>query len=82
MFLSIIVFIDNDLDSKTLVKLFKSTIDSKNAAMWDMGVINHFSFDPQDLEDNESILIASKGSANNVTIDVLSGLVRKRSTIC
>jgi len=76
LFLSIMVFIDHDLDSKTLIKLFKSTIDAKNAAMWDMGVINHFSFDPQDLEDDESILIASKGTTNNLTPDVSGGLVK------
>ena len=32
-----------------------------------MGVINHFSFDPLDLEDNESIIIASTGSAEVVS---------------
>ena len=58
--ISIFVLIDQDLDQKTLLKLFKSTIDAKNAALWDMGVINHFSFDPLDIEDDESILIASK----------------------
>ena len=46
LFLSIIVFVNQDLDSKTLLKLFKSAIDAKFAAMWDIGVINHFSFDP------------------------------------
>jgi alpha-ribazole phosphatase CobZ len=64
LFLSITVFINMDLDSKTLIKLFKSAIDAKNAAMWDMGVFNHFSFDPLNLEDDESILIACKGSSN------------------
>ncbi|MFZ0441833.1 MAG: phosphatidylglycerophosphatase A [Methanobacterium sp.] len=76
LFLSIIVFVDQDLDPKTLIKLFKSTIDSENAAMWDMGVINHFSFDPVDLEDDESILIASKGSTNIVNPDVIIGLIK------
>jgi alpha-ribazole phosphatase CobZ len=75
LFMSILVFVDHDLDSKTLIKLFKSTIDAKNAAMWDMGVINHFSFDPIDLEDNESILIASKGSVDIVASEVVSELV-------
>ena len=64
LFLSITVFIDKELDSKTLIKLFKSVIDAKNAAMWDLGVFNHFSFDPLDLEDDEAILIACKGSSN------------------
>jgi alpha-ribazole phosphatase CobZ len=61
LFLSILVFINEELDSKTLVKLLKATIDAKFAAMWDMGVINHFSFDPLEVDDNESIIIASKG---------------------
>jgi alpha-ribazole phosphatase CobZ len=69
LFLSILVLVDHDLDNKTLLKLFKTTIDAKNAALWDMGVINHFSFDPLDLEDDESILIASKGSADIVNPD-------------
>ena len=74
LFISILVFVDLDLDPKTLIKLFKSTIDAKNAAMWDMGVINHFSFDPVDLEDDESILIASKGTADIVTPEIVSEL--------
>ncbi len=61
LFLGILVFINGELDQKTLVKLFKSIIDAKLAAMWDVGVINHFSFDPLSLEDNESILLACKG---------------------
>ncbi len=76
LFISILVLVDYNLDKKTLLKLFKSTIDAKNAALWDMGVINHFSFDPLDLEDDESILIASKGSANIVTPDELYMLVK------
>ncbi len=61
LFLSVLVFVNGELDQKTLVKLFKSIIDAKLAAMWDVGVINHFSFDPLTLEDNESILLACKG---------------------
>ena len=67
--MSILVFVDSNLNKKTLLKLFKATIDAKNAALWDMGVINHFSFDPLDVEDNESILIASKGLTDEVTSD-------------
>jgi alpha-ribazole phosphatase CobZ len=69
LFMSILVFVDHNLDKKSLLKLFKSTIDAKNAALWDMGVINHFSFDPLDLEDDESILIASKGSTDRIPYD-------------
>jgi alpha-ribazole phosphatase CobZ len=76
LFVSILVLVDSNLDEKTLIKLFKATIDAKNAALWDMGVINHFSFDPLDLEDNESILIASKGSADTVTPDELYMLIK------
>jgi len=75
LFLSIIVFVDLDLDSKTLIKLFKSTIDAKNAAMWDMGVINHFSFDPVDIEDDESIIVAGKGYADIIGSDVVNELI-------
>jgi alpha-ribazole phosphatase CobZ len=69
LFMSILVFVDHNLDKKSLLKLFKSTIDAKNAALWDMGVINHFSFDPLDLEDDESILIAAKGSTELIPED-------------
>ncbi len=75
LFLSIIVFIDHDIDTKTLIKLFKSVIDAKNAAMWDMGVINHFSFDPTSLKDDESILIAAKGSEDIIESKVIIELV-------
>ncbi len=74
--LSIIVLIDQDLDQKTLLKLFKSTIDAKNAALWDMGVINHFSFDPLDIGDEESILIASKGYGDSIPSDKLLSLIK------
>jgi alpha-ribazole phosphatase CobZ len=76
LFLSVLIFIDQDLDSKTLVKLFKTTIDAKFAALWDLGVINHFSFDPLDLDDNESIIIASKGSSDIVDPEIVSILIK------
>jgi alpha-ribazole phosphatase CobZ len=75
LFITILVFINHDLNSETLIKLFKSVIDAKLAAMWDMGVINHFSFDPLDLNDNESILIASKESINEVSGELTRKLV-------
>lgn len=62
LFLNILVFVDHELNSKTMVKLYKSVIEAKIAALWDLGVINHFSFDPLDTDDDESILIAAKGS--------------------
>ena len=76
LFLSILLFVNYDLDSKTLVRILKSTIDSKFAALWDMGVINHFSFDPLDLEDNESIIIASTGSTDVVSPELVNELVK------
>ncbi|MTK64401.1 MAG: hypothetical protein F8N15_07755 [Methanobacterium sp.] len=63
LFLNILVFVDHELNPKTMVKMYKSIIESKIAALWDLGVINHFSFDPMDTEDDESILIAAKGSS-------------------
>ncbi len=64
LFLNILVFVDHELNNQTMVNLFKSVVEAKIAALWDLGVINHFSFDPLDTEDDESILIASKGSSN------------------
>lgn len=64
LFLNILVFIDHELSPQTMVKLFKTVIEAKIAALWDLGIINHFSFDPMDTEDDESILIASNGSSN------------------
>ena len=75
LFMTIIVFLNHELDPKTLLKLFKSAVDAKNAALWDLGVINHFSFDPLDLEDNESIIIASKGPKDIVTTELTIQLV-------
>jgi len=63
LFLNILVFVDHDLNSKTMVKLYKSVIEAKIAALWDLGVINHFSFDPLDTDDDESILIAATGTS-------------------
>ena len=63
LFLNILVFVDHDLNSKTMTKLYKAVIEAKIAALWDLGVINHFSFDPLDTDDDESILIAAKGSS-------------------
>ncbi len=50
-------------------------IEAKIAALWDLGIINHFSFDPMDTEDDESILIASKGSSNESTINWTMNLI-------
>jgi len=63
LFLNILIFVDHELNSKTMVKLYKSVIEAKIAALWDLGVINHFSFDPLDTDDDESILIATRGSS-------------------
>ena len=76
LFMTIIVFVNHDLDTKTLLKLFKSAVDAKSAAMWDLGVINHFSFDPLDLEDDESIIIASKGTKEIVATELAIELVK------
>ncbi|MDD3984784.1 MAG: phosphatidylglycerophosphatase A [Methanobacterium sp.] len=77
LFLSILLFIKHDLDTKTLIMILKSVIDSKAAALWDMGVINHFSFDPFDLEDNESIIIASTGSNDTISPQKTNILVKE-----
>jgi alpha-ribazole phosphatase CobZ len=74
LFLNILVLIDHELNSRTMVKLYKSIVESKLAAMWDMGVINHFSFDPMDMEDDESILMASKGITDDLNIQLTEEL--------
>ena len=74
LFLNILVLIDHELNSKTMVKLYKSIVESKLAAMWDMGVINHFSFDPMDMADDESILLASKGMTDDLNIQLTEEL--------
>lgn len=70
LYLNLIIFINQEIDSKTLVKLYKSAVDAKSAALWDMGVVNHFSFDPLDLEDEESIVMASKGHSDEVDLEL------------
>jgi alpha-ribazole phosphatase CobZ len=59
--MNIIVILDKKLDSGTILELFKAVIEAKSAALWDYGVINHFSFDPLD-GGRESILVACSGS--------------------
>ena len=59
--INIVVILDKKLDSGTLLELFKAVIEAKFAALWDYGVINHFSFDPLD-GGRESILVACSGS--------------------
>ena len=61
MHTSIIVLVDKYLSDETLLKLFKATSDAKLAALWDLGVINHFSFDPLNGTVNDSILVACTG---------------------
>jgi alpha-ribazole phosphatase CobZ len=55
-----IVLLKGKFDEKTLLKLFKTVIEAKTAALWDMGIINGFCdlFDPRK-EDN--ILLACEG---------------------
>jgi alpha-ribazole phosphatase CobZ len=59
--MNIIVIIDKKLNERTLLRLFKAVVEAKSAALWDYGVINHFSFDPLD-GGMESILVACSGS--------------------
>ena len=58
---NITVLIDKKLSDETLLKLFKATSDAKSAALWDLGVMNHFSFDPLNGAVNDSILVACTG---------------------
>lgn len=76
LYLNLIIFINQEINSKTLVKLYKSAVDAKFAALWDVGVVNHFSFDPLDLEDEESIVIASKGSKYEVDLELEHKIIK------
>jgi alpha-ribazole phosphatase CobZ len=58
---TIVVLVDEDLNNETLLKLFKAASDAKFAALWDIGVLNSFSFDPLDCSGDDSILIACRG---------------------
>lgn len=58
---TIVVLVDECLNNETLLKLFKSTSDAKFAALWDIGVLNSFSFDPLDGSHDDSILVACRG---------------------
>lgn len=62
--MSILVILDGKLNESILIDLFKIVAEAKIAALWDYGVINHFSFDPLDGGD-DSILIACSGSQDN-----------------
>ena len=59
--MNIIVILDKKLDSGTLLELFNAVIEAKSAALWDYGVINHFSFDPL-AGGRNSIIVACSGS--------------------
>ncbi len=61
----IVVFVDEYLNNKTLLNLFKATSDAKLAALWDLGVVNCFSFDPLDCSGDDSILVACKGETKD-----------------
>jgi alpha-ribazole phosphatase CobZ len=61
MSMNVIVLLNRELDDEILLKLFKAAVKAKAAALWDLGVINHFSFDPLNGEDHDSILVAGTG---------------------
>lgn len=61
MSMNVIVLLEKELDNKTLLKLFKAVVEAKSAALWDLGVFNHFSFDPLDGGNHDSILVAGTG---------------------
>lgn len=63
MHMNIIVILDDYLDVETLLKIFKVVSDAKFAAFWDLGVLNHFSFDPL-VSGEDSILVACAGQGD------------------
>ena len=62
--MNIIVIVNEKLDEQTLLELFKAVVEAKSAALWDYGVINHFSFDPLS-GGRDSILVACAGTREN-----------------
>lgn len=62
---SIVVLVDENLNNKTLLNLFKSVSDAKLAALWDLGVLNCFSLDPLDCSRDDSILVACNGETKD-----------------
>ena len=59
LWMNIMVFVDEYLNEETLLELFKTVSDAKFAGLWDMGLLNHFSFDPMNCGD--SVVLACKG---------------------
>jgi alpha-ribazole phosphatase CobZ len=58
MSMNVIVLLNGEINYETLLKLFKAVVEAKTAALWDLGVFNHFSFDPLAGGDQDSILVA------------------------
>lgn len=77
LFLNILVFVDHELNPRTMIKLYKTVIEAKIAALWDLGVINHFSFDPLDTDDDESILIVAKDSSKELNYKLEHEIISK-----
>lgn len=73
---NLILIFDEKLDEGTLLELFKAAIEAKSAALWDLGVINHFSFDPLASVKDDSILVACTGPGDLKSHDEVSGLYK------
>jgi len=58
---SVTVLVDEDLDEPALLELFKAAAEGKNAALWDLGMINGLSLDLFDSGNYDSILVACTG---------------------
>jgi alpha-ribazole phosphatase CobZ len=76
---SIVVLLDEDLNNKTLLNLFKSASDAKLAALWDLGVLNCFSLDPLDCSRDDSILVACRGETKDKNLQCEVELYQKVS---
>ncbi len=72
------VLVDEDLDEPALLELFKAAVEGKNAALWDLGMINGLSLDLFDSGNYDSILVACTGFGSSKTgeeADVLRSTV-------
>jgi Phosphatidylglycerophosphatase A and related proteins len=61
------VLVDEDLDEPALLELFKAAVEGKNAALWDLGLINGLSLDLFDSGNYDSVLVACTGFGTSKT---------------
>ena len=71
---NITVLINDKLDEKTLIKLFKTVIQGKTTTLWDLGIFNSFSLDLFEDNNEDSILVACSGRGDIKTSEEVDKL--------